>query len=189
MTTRGTTPAAAVDACCVINLYAAGEFVPLLRALELDLYVPQPVVAEAIYIRRPDDEGPSKLVPEQIDLKPAISAGLLRPCELQGTNETTLFVQLASALDDGEAACLAIAKSRGWLVATDDRKARRLAGELGVGTITTPELVKQWAETTEAPRSHISSVLRKIRTFARFAPPPDSSLYEWWVELSDEPGP
>ena len=52
--------------------------------------------------------------------------------------KTAIAVEFAAQIDDGEASCLAIAKSRGWLVATDDRKAIRLAVKSGISVITTP---------------------------------------------------
>ncbi|MFQ6059275.1 MAG: DUF3368 domain-containing protein [Anaerolineae bacterium] len=55
-------------------------------------------------------------------------------------NELALYNRLLATLGKGEAACLAIAKSRGWGLLTDDKKARkiaeqesvRLSGTLGV---------------------------------------------------------
>src|SRR5262245_31843056 len=125
-------PTAVVDACCTINLYAAGDLPNLLPALGLEWYVPAAVTREALFIRKPDPENADQLIPEPIDFQPALGAGVLRTCDVEGEAETNLFVQLAASLDDGEAACLAIAKCRGWAVATDDRKARRTAGQLNV---------------------------------------------------------
>jgi hypothetical protein len=41
-------------------------------------------------------------------------------------------VRLATIVDDGEAATLAVAEARGLQLATDDRKARRVCAELGL---------------------------------------------------------
>src|SRR6266540_3934446 len=133
-----------VDACCIINLYAAGNMLALLPALGGEWHVPVLVTTEALYVRKPDPEDAARLVKEAIDLKPALDAGILRTCDAATDAETALFVELAVALDDGEAMCLAIAQSRGWTLATDDRKARRIAAERGVPLISTPELLKQW---------------------------------------------
>lgn len=44
-------------------------------------------------------------------------------------DEISLYEKLRLVLDDGEASCLAIAKSRQAVLVTDDLQARRLAGE------------------------------------------------------------
>jgi predicted nucleic acid-binding protein len=197
----------ALDACCLINLYAAGKILaaappplsprpqraisrpqsaaarPPKPALEFNLHIPAKVSQEALYILKPDADDATKLVKAAIDLTPILQAGLLHTCDVQGQAEADLFVQLATTMDDGEAMCLAIAKTRGWMLATDDRKATRLATQLGVTIITTPELVQQWADHTKANNAEIASVLRNIQTFARFVPRQSSPLHAWWVDL------
>ena len=118
-----------LDACCVINLYAAGKILTgeaprskpsrqnlrlssralHAKKLSLDytLHLPAKVKDEARYILQPDAEDESKLVKTEIDLGPIIEAGFLHKCDLQGEDETDLFVQIATKLDDGEAVCFA----------------------------------------------------------------------------------
>src|SRR5687767_14194928 len=109
---------AIVDSCCVINLYAAGNLVTLLPSLGLRLHVPKKVLEESMYVRQPDPADVAKLIQRPVDLAPVLAAGLLHRCDLEGEDELDLFVQLATTLDDGEAVCLAIAKVRGWVLAT-----------------------------------------------------------------------
>ena len=178
---------AITDACCLINIYAAGDLLPLLTGLGCDVFISAKVLEETSYSLRWDEEG--ELVREPIDLTPAIEAGLLKTCDVEGGEETALFVQLATSVDDGEATCLAIAKVRGWTVATDDRKAIRLAGDLSVGTISTPGLIRRWAERTKASDAEIAVVLQKIQTFSRFIPRRTDPLHAWWNERITGPTP
>jgi predicted nucleic acid-binding protein len=55
----------------------------------------------------------------------------IRRVELTGT-ETTRAKAFEGTLGPGEAACLAVAASRGVAVLTDDRNARAVAGSLGI---------------------------------------------------------
>ena len=173
---------AITDACCMINLHATGRFFPLLEALDGKFFISAKVAEETYYTLKWDEEFGETLVREAIDLAPAIDAGLLKRCEVSEGEETSLFVRLAASVDDGEATCLAIAKVRGWAVATDDRKAIRLAGELGVETISTPSLMKRWAESSGATDAEVAEVLRNIQTFSRFVPRRTDPLYPWWIE-------
>lgn len=206
-------PDLVMDACCLINLYAAGQILspapppesePVRRkvikhkviraepakkamqrpALAFNLHIPTKVMEELLYIRKPDDEDPSKMVESLIDLTVIVNEGLLHSCDLQNRIEMDLFVELATTLDDGEAMSLAIAKVRGWEMASDDRKARRVAGQLGVSVLTTAELVKVWAENTSATDADISKVLLNIQTFARFIPHKTMPLHQWWLDAT-----
>jgi predicted nucleic acid-binding protein len=195
-----------LDACCVINLYAAGMILigeaprskppprriagvprssPKAKKLALDfkLHLPAEVKEEARYILQPDEEDQSKLVKTDIDLDPIIQAGFLHECELEGEQETELFVQMATKLDDGEAVCFAIAKNRGWLLATDERPTENLAKKHGVSIITTPELVKHWADKAKASEHNVANVLWNIQTYAHYLPRKTLPMHAWWMEL------
>jgi predicted nucleic acid-binding protein len=171
-----------VDSCCIINLYAAGDLFSLLPPLGMRLHVSERVLKESLYIRQPDPADATKLVQQAVDLRPIIEAGLLHRCDLEGEEELSLFVHLATTLDDGEAACLAIAKVRGWTLATDDRKGRREALGLGVPVVTTAELVKAWADATKAAEAAVAKLLRNIQDYARFIPHKTMPLYSWWLD-------
>lgn len=195
----------ALDACCLINLYAAGRIFstetprPIPRrknssskaaklALEFTLHLPAKVKEEVRYVLRPDEEDESKLVKTDIDLAPLIQAGFLHECDLEGADETELFVQMATKLDDGEAACFAIAKNRGWLLATDERPTENLAKKHGLSIITTPELVKHWAEKTKADEGDVANVLWNIQTYAHYFPRKSLPLHSWWMDLVRKAG-
>ena len=98
-----------------------------------------------------------------------------------------LYLELAVSLDDGEAMALALAKARGWKLATDDRKAISLAEKLHVEVITTPELVKYWAERTKPTAAILREVLLHIQNRARFFPNDKSPLRDWWFDIAASP--
>jgi hypothetical protein len=192
----------ALDACCLINLCAAGKILgavsssaPARRGgrrgaaasakpgfgLGLNLNVPTKVVAETLYILQPDPDDPSKVVKSPIDLDRYLAAGVLQTCDFVGEEEIELFVQMAIPLGDGEAACFAIAARRGWVLATDDRRAKKFAGDSSLAVITTPELVKLWAENTSASDEEVVTVLQNIQKFAYFTPRANAPEYGWWI--------
>ena len=176
-------PEAIIDACCLIDLYASGQFEPVLAASGFQWYIPSAVVAETQYIHQPSVDDPQVLVPVPIDLGPVIAKGVLTSCDLVPGQELTDFVSFAALFrSDGEAACLAIAKARGWTLATDDRKARREATAYNVSVVTTAELVKTWADTNATPESELGVVLRNIQVFARFLPHKTMPLHKWWAD-------
>lgn len=179
MTETSNGSCAVLDTCCVINLGAAGDLSTMLAAVPLELWIPATAANEVLHVKELDKEDPAVLVQRILDLKPAVDAGSLQICELMPA-EMSLFVQLATHLDDGEAAAIAVAKHRGWKLATDDRKARRLATEIGVALLSTPEILSLWAKETKANDATITALIRKIRTFARFNPRPDSPQATWW---------
>lgn len=187
----------AVDACCLINLLATdcvlsqpalqkkksqGPLQPHeVASLGLVLHVPPGVADESLYVLRPDHDDPAKLLKTPIDLEPYFSGGILQRCDIEGEDETAYFVGFASKLDDGEAACVALAKNRGWLLATDDRPATALAAKEGVTVLTTAELLKRWATVTKASKKEVVAALANIQRFAKFVPRLKSPESAWWL--------
>lgn len=174
-----------IDACCLINLYASGEEASILRAYRGDYFVSEHVRSEAVSIRRPDLQDAEKLIPHPIDLDLGIEDGWLKPCDLEGTAEFDAFVEFAQLLDDGEASCVAIAKSRQWVVATDDRKALRICSQHQIEVITTPELIKHWSEAKSIETADVADAIGRIERFASFRPGRTNDLYEWWAAFNE----
>ncbi|RJP35229.1 MAG: hypothetical protein C4547_09750 [Phycisphaerales bacterium] len=172
-------PHAILDACCFINLYATGDLRGFLSGTAWTWHIPTAALAESLYIRRPTDADEEHR--EQINAEPYIDAEFLSVATIDGKDETAAFVRLATELADGEAMALAIASVRGWTVATDDRKARRIAGGLAVPVVTTPELVQRWAKSSRMGRRKLRALLASIQSSARFAPGPNAPGHDWWM--------
>jgi hypothetical protein len=66
-------------------------------------------------------------------------------------------------------------------VATDDRKALKIARAAGITGISCPELVKTWADVMKPDGAEILQVLTEIQTLARFLPGPTMPESSWWV--------
>jgi hypothetical protein len=96
--------------------------------------------------------------------------------------ELAAYVAFAAELDDGEAMALAIARCRGWQLATDERKAIRLAGEVGVPVLTTPAVLKRWVDVLGPSGTEVGAALSAIRDRARFLLSGRDPLCDWWME-------
>jgi predicted nucleic acid-binding protein len=175
-----------IDTCCLINCCAAEPLDKWLPALELTWYVPRTVRSEALYLR-PAEPDTDELIDEPIDLTDWINSGIIRECDAEGKAELALYLELAAQLDDGEALALAIAQHRGWVLATDDRKARRMADERGVHVLTTPAILKCWADEVSASVDEIAERIRRVTVRARFTPPKNDPLHAWWRRLAARP--
>jgi hypothetical protein len=172
-----------LDACVLINLLASGETEGILRAAARDSLICTVVADESIYLRPDDPKTPL----EPIDLTSLINSGLLTVCHLEGDDEAELYVDYSGALDDGEAMSLAISLSRGFVLATDERKARRLFLEaVGDQTllVSTSELVRQWAEKEGIAAERLKAVLLEIEKRARYRPPVADDNHDWWLGAS-----
>lgn len=177
-----TSPRAQIlDACVLINLLASGEVEGILRAAARDSFVCSAVEDESIYLRTEDPKAPL----EPIDLRPLIESGLLTVCHVEDGREAELYVDYSSALDDGEAMSLAIALSRDFILATDERKARRLFLEAAPDPPrlkSTSELIRQWAETESIAPDRLKAALISIERRARYQPPASDPNYHWWLD-------
>ena len=171
-----------LDACCVINLYASGYIEDILRSIPPD-------VATATFVRDKEatriysgSTDPAQKY-EAINLGPYVTSGLLRIVSLETEAENISFVNFAAALGgDGEAVTGAIAHHRNWSIGSDDRKAlaffTRTTPQLQL--ISTLELVKHWADTSNAGFELLQRALRNMRVRARYAPSGSHLLYDWW---------
>jgi predicted nucleic acid-binding protein len=173
-----------IDTCCLLNLFASGKPAAILHHFGR-VHISELVQGEAIWIREYDNESPPQLVPKQIDLTQCVDDGVIAICRLEQRQEYELFIQFAQQLDDGEASVLAIAKVRGWIVATDDRKAQRIAAEQSISTISTSEMIHAWATSEKVSDQQVGELLRNIQLFGRFVPRRSDPLYEWWRQLVD----
>jgi hypothetical protein len=81
------------------------------------------------------------------------------------------------------------AEQRKWVVATDDRRAIRVAQQAGLTVVSCPELVKAWADATVPDRAALSKVLEDIQVLAQFKPNPTMPEYQWWVDELVKAGP
>jgi predicted nucleic acid-binding protein len=65
--------------------------------------------------------------------------------------ERVQFETFHEYLGEGEAACLAVARERGYKLATDDKDARRLARQLGISLTGTIGILAIWAKQDQLP--------------------------------------
>jgi hypothetical protein len=72
-------------------------------------------------------------------------------------------------------------------LATDDRKARRIADERGVPVLTTPAIMKHWADGVSATADEVAERIRRVTIRARFTPPRNDPLHAWWMRLAARP--
>ncbi len=171
-----------IDACCLINLYASGRIEGIIPACGGEFHVTEQVQRESLSIRQVDPADESLLVSVPLNLLPEIASGLIKECRLESQEEIESYVDFATQVDDGEASSLAIAKSRNWTIATDDRKAIRLAAESGIDFITTPELIRRWATTGAVSDDEITQAILAIDCFAKFRPRRGDPHLQWWLD-------
>jgi predicted nucleic acid-binding protein len=176
-----------VDACCLINLCATNRLSEILQAQEPSFYVSAEVRCETLAIYQPTADDAEKLVLTPIDFSLVMQSGVLKECRLEQSNELDAFVEFAIQLNDGEASCLAIAKSRGWHIATDDKKALRLAAAEGVSVVTTPQIIKQWEDRVDPDIDEVVDVLLRIERYAKFQPPRTHEFFGWWISMTMSP--
>ncbi len=174
---------AIIDACCLIDLLASGQAEAILRATGHSWHLPSSVQAEVQYVRQYDPEKLGSYQNVPVDLTPFVTSGVLTICQPDDAQEQTVYVQSATLFrSDGEAACLAMAKCRGWTVATDDRRAIQIARKAGVTVVSCPELVRQWADVAKREQATLCKVLQNIQVLAQFKPNPAMPDYQWWVD-------
>ncbi|MCP5098743.1 MAG: hypothetical protein GY943_24595 [Chloroflexi bacterium] len=172
-----------LDACCVMNLYASGKMEGIISSITESVAVTVYVMdVEALTVyEKSKSMSPDKK--ELIDLQPFLDEGCLFLADLDSNEEKLAFIQFAALrLDDGEAMTLAIASSRNWAVATDDRAAQRIIKiqHKHIQTISTPEIIRHWNETTNPEAEILRQAIINIEQRANYLLGKRHPLFEWW---------
>jgi hypothetical protein len=183
-----TRPGLIWDACGLLNLAATTHASEVLEALGCPSYVTAFVrTGEVFYLRSLPEEDPRQAL-RPVDLTPLLETGLLQAVELEVVEQAT-FVEFARDLDDGEAHTAAVAVHRRLHVVTDDRRALRALAALSppVPVLTTPDWVKEWADTGAVAPDVLADTLRRIQISARFSPRRTHPLRNWWLDHLPRP--
>jgi hypothetical protein len=176
-------PGAVIDACCLIDLLASGQAHAILRAAGFTWHLPLAVEGEVRYLRQHDTEKPGAIVRVPADLSGLVGTGALTRCDSGNEEERERYVHYAAHFrSDGEAICLALAERRGWTLATDDRKAIRVAGQAGLVVVSCPQLVKTWADATKPAQATLKEVLQNVQVLAQFRPNSSMPSCSWWIK-------
>lgn len=125
MSQPATTSVVITDSSVIVNLCHTGHVGLLGSIAGFDFVVSDEVIAEITNSA------------QRSVLGAALSDGTLGRASLSSPEELGIYADLAQTLGSGEAACLALALQRGWLVACDERRAflREARNRLGDGRI------------------------------------------------------
>lgn len=173
-----------LDACTLINLAATGKVQDILAVVALPMVICDTVAGEALYLRR-GGQGIDASDRDSIDLGVWTATGRLQIISAETDEELETFVDLAVALNDGEAMTIALAAHRALVVVTDDRKAMRLASAY-VPVTSSLALVKTWIEVDTIDAQAARAVLGNIRERARYIPHSQHPLRTWWEAILEE---
>ena len=172
-------PPAAIDACRMFDLLGLGTHGshPPSRRLHVAVALRSAGGSPVSPSARPGE--PGKIVKVPADLSGLIFSGVLTVCSPKNKQELDRYTHYAAVFrSDGEAMCLALAERRGWVVATDDRKAIRVARQTGLTVASCPQLVKAWAGATSPSRVVLKKVLQDVQASpnsSRIRPCPSTS--------------
>lgn len=171
-----------LDTCALLILIASGVIHEILSIIGQNSIICVLVHNESKYLRKEDDINEK----EPVDLEPLIKSQVIQVCDFETPEEQELFVNLVVDLDDGEAMSVAIALSRNWYLATDDKIARRVFKENNSNNdflISTTDLIKRWSESENIPDSELKSILLKVERKASFRPPKSDPNLQWWNDI------
>lgn len=174
-----------LDASCLLNLYATGYLREIATAIDMRFQVARYVLEhEAIYTWVPNAESGHD-EPVSLDVSPLTDDGHIHVIDFERTAERATFVELATIVDDGEAVTGALAFHRGFSVAIDDRKARRVFGERipSVQLVSTLELLKLWADLGQIPDDDLHAAMIVMQSGASYIPSRRDPLFEWWAGI------
>jgi predicted nucleic acid-binding protein len=172
-----------LDACVALNLLASGiDLTELAMASDVRFRMTTVVASEMLWLDPLDSAGER----EQFDSVALVGRGVT--LITLDEEESERYVDLAHDIDDGEASTIAVAIHRGLRVATDDRKAARLATSQTppIHVTRTTTLLRRWTELSGAEGERVRQVLHAVRNRASYVPSRDDPHIEWWGSVTCE---
>jgi len=167
-----------LDACVVINFAACGHISDILGSIDASAAIVRHVQRETLHIRR-GGSGDDARERVAIDLADLMDQGLLQVVADASEEELNTFIDFALNLGDGEAMTAALALHRGYSIATDDRVAMKVLGSR-VSTLSSLDLIKQWADRQHVSVPIIQTALRDLRQRGSYLPGSTHPLRSWW---------
>ena len=170
-----------IDCCSLLNLYAGWAGLEQLRQLPHSWFVCEAVFGESEITREYDENQQPR--DHELVLGPLVDSGLIQKVAPESDAELADYLNFAELIDDGEAQAIALAKHRGFVLLTDDRKALELARreDVRVRTISTVDVLREWIEHEAVDTDNVRAVLKRIRELARYMPPKNSPELVWWL--------
>jgi predicted nucleic acid-binding protein len=169
-----------LDASATLVLFASGHLRDVVRSLPVPVFVVQETIDECRYLRSVEAAGRLSKT-EEIRWPTVLSDSTLRVLERTHAQEFADFVRFAAAVDEGEAAAAAAALHRGYSLAIDDLKARRVfATELHL--IWSLDLLRHWCDSAKIDAQEISAILGDIRRKATYLPHRAHPALSWWQQ-------
>lgn len=166
-----------LDACIAINLLATEHTEDIAEVLDFNFLMVKQAATECEELRVVADKMAVRRRESALDTPPFAEVLTLAETEIDA------YVQLARDIDDGEAATIAIARSRSLAMATDDRKARRVAVNMGLITPTgTTTILRQYAELANLTPQGIAELLNDVRNDASYIPRRTDENFHWWQQ-------
>lgn len=180
-------PILLLDSCCLLNLYATRHLREIALGSPFQFGVTEYVVThEALYVwKSPENGFPGEAEP--LDLQPLVREESIVEFHLETHEEELTFVDFSAGMDNGEAETGAIALHRGYSLATDDRKARRIFRKFASSAplVSALELLNQWALLAEIPVPKLREAMFSMQTGATFVPGRRVPLFRWWKSVLD----
>ncbi len=171
----------ALNASCLLNLCATGIFGELAAGLPIRFVVSDYVLKnEALCLQVRNQSG--SMIRRRLCDSGLFLAEEVESLKLVGSAEQNTYAVLASKIDDGEAVTGSLAFHRGFSLATDDRKARRVLSEQtpSVPLLYTLEILKKWVDDQTPSVATLRSAVEGMRDQANYVPGSNNPLYEWW---------
>jgi predicted nucleic acid-binding protein len=151
------------DCCCLSNFALSDSLFILETLYSHSACITDFVSAEILRGIQQGHEGLAKV-------QEALKEGWLKEIVLRSSKEKSLFKTISVSLGLGEASSIAVAKSRGFIFASDDKAARREAGLLGVKLTGTLGILKKAVRYKKIDKKAANLILSKMVETGFYSP-------------------
>lgn len=175
-----------IDLGIVVNLWATEHAVEILRAMPyrcavLDKEEKKPLL---LWTTSTSDEEP--VVREEVSVTFLVKSGVLEVHQFQSKHYAQSYVSFAQHVSDTKAALLTLAASHSAMLATDDKRTRKVFRHFTPNSevMSSLNFLQTWQMHLKLSDADLCTIVRFMRERAQFIPPADDPLFPWWKRLT-----
>ncbi|NII73979.1 hypothetical protein FHW84_002564 [Dyella sp. SG562] len=170
-----------LDACSIINLFCGWEGIQELHTFGASWSTTTTALREFKEVRVRQADG--TIIRSPIEHPLLLQQYPLAILSDLSDNELDTATNLSIEIDDGEAECLAVALHRNLVFVSDDALAIAAAESRGAQTVSSLDLISQWADLEPRRPALLFGILERIELLARYVPPRSHPRRGWWEKV------
>ena len=174
-----------LDKGVLVNLWATGHVIAILQAMPYRCAVIEEMYPSSLLLWATAQNDEEPVDREEVSVLSLVQSGMLELHSFQQEKYIQSYIPFAQHVPDTKAALLTLTTVQNGILASDDRRTRRIFRQFAPGAtlLGTLSFLHAWQKQLTVGQADMQTIVRLIKQKAQFLPPEDDPLFPWWTEL------